>query len=75
MSAYYFSARIDDETTLCIAPMSDRKIELSGEEISDTSGYFLYFAKGAGAPVEVEVVAQMRSDEAAFRLKELLRLD
>ena len=47
MAEYYFSAKTDMETTLCIAPITDKRIELSGEEIEDRSGYFLYQIKGA----------------------------
>ena len=42
MAEHYFSTNIDNETTLCIAPLTNRRLAMSGQEISDTSGYFLY---------------------------------
>jgi hypothetical protein len=74
MAEYYFSARIDSDTTLCIAPLTDRRIELSGEDIEDTSGYFLYELKGGGEPNEVRIIARLASEEAAFELKDMLSL-
>jgi len=75
MAEYYFSARVDSDTTLCIAPLTDRRIELSGEHIEDTSGYFLYKVKGGCEPGEVEILARLTSEEAAFRLKRMLALE
>jgi hypothetical protein len=74
MSEYYFSAKIDSETTLCIAPLTDKRVELSGEKIEDRSGYFLYQTKGDGEPAEVEIIARLTSEAAALRLKEMLTL-
>jgi hypothetical protein len=75
MAEYYFSAKIDTETTLCIAPISDKRVDLSGQEIEDRSGYFLYAVKGGGEPREVEILAQLKSDEAVLRLKQMLNLE
>jgi len=74
MPEYYFSAKIDSDTTLCIAPITDKRVELSGEQIEDRSGYFLYQIKGRGEPGEVEILARLTSEEAALRLKEMLAL-
>jgi hypothetical protein len=74
MSAYYFSAKIDTDTTLCIAPITDRRVELSGQQVSDRSGYFLYQTRGNGEPREVEIFARLESEEAALRLKDMLSL-
>lgn len=74
MPEYYFSAQTDSETTLCIAPLTDKRIELSGEEIDDTSGYFLFETKGGAEPGEVCIIARLTSEEAAFRLKDMLAL-
>ena len=74
MSEYYFSAQIDSDTTLCIAPLTDRRLELSGEKIEDMSGYFLYQTKGNGEPGEVEIIARLTCEDAAIRLKEMLSL-
>lgn len=75
MSEYYFSARIDSRTTLCIAPITNKRVELSGQDVVDRSGYFLYQTKGQdGEPSEVEILARLESEEAALRLKEMLSL-
>ena len=75
MAEYYFSTQLDSETTLCIAPMTDHRMELSGEEIENASGYFLYATRGGAEPNSVEILAQLPSEEAAFRLREMLGLD
>jgi hypothetical protein len=75
MADYYFSAQIGSDTTLCIAPITDRRIELSGQKIEDSSGYFLYQTKGGAEPGEVEILARLVSEEAALRLRQMLALD
>jgi len=75
MAEYYFSAQIDNETTLCIAPLTDRRLELSGEEIEDASGYFLFATRGGGDPTDVEILARVPSEEAAWRLRGMLGLE
>ncbi|MCA1527359.1 MULTISPECIES: hypothetical protein [Bradyrhizobium] len=74
MSNYYFSAKVDDDTTLCIAPITARRIELSGQEIADDSGYFLFQTKGGAEPSEVEILARLTSEEAVLRLSQMLDL-
>jgi hypothetical protein len=75
MAEYYFSAQIDAETTLCIAPLTDRRLELSGEQIEDASGYFLFATRGGGEPTDVEILASVPSEEAAWRLRTMLGLE
>jgi hypothetical protein len=75
MAEYYFSRKTDSDTVLCIAPISDRRVEISGEEVTDRSGYFLYEVKGGADASEVEILARVQSEEAALRLKRMLRLD
>jgi hypothetical protein len=74
MSDYYFSAKVDNETTICIAPITERRIELSGEKIDDKSGYFLFETKGGAEPNEVQILARLTSEEAALRLRRMLAL-
>jgi hypothetical protein len=74
MSEYYFSAKLDSETTLCIAPLTTRRVELSGQDISDQSGYFLYQTRGNGEPGDVEILARLESEDAALRLRDMLSL-
>jgi hypothetical protein len=75
MAEYYFSSRIDSNTTLCIAPLTERRAGMVVEEIDDTSGYFLYQMRTAGQQSEIEVLARITSEEAAFRLRRLLALE
>ena len=74
MAEYYFSKEIDSETSLCIAALTDKRIELSGEIVDDPSGYFLYEVKGHGEPYDVNIIARLASEDAAFQLKEILSL-
>lgn len=74
MAEYYFSAQMDNGGTLCIAPLTDRRIELSGEEVADPSGYFLYSTMGDEHCKAVQILASIPSEEAAWRLKEMLNL-
>lgn len=74
MTEYYFSAQVDSETTLCISPLTNKRIELSGQQIDDPSGYFLYQTRGGVKPCEVEILARFESEEAAFCLKDMLAL-
>jgi hypothetical protein len=75
MSEYYFSAKLGNDITLCIAPITDRRLELSGENIDDKSGYFLFETKGGSEPSEVQILARVTSEEAAMRLKLMLSLE
>jgi hypothetical protein len=74
MADYYFSAQIDKDTTLCIAPLTNKRIDLSGQQIGDPSGYFLYQTRCGGEPGEVEIIARLESEEAALRLRNMLSL-
>lgn len=75
MAEYYFSARMDNGATLCLAPLTDRRIELSGEDVADPSGYFLYATQGSDFRTEVQILARVTSEEAAWKLKEILSLE
>ncbi|RAK57747.1 hypothetical protein [Phenylobacterium deserti] len=75
MGEFYFSAQLDEQTTLCIAPLSDRRVELADTDVEDVSGYFLYKTHGRDEPEAVEILAKVTSEEAAFTLREMLRLD
>ena len=74
MSDCYFSAKVGEDATLYLSPLTDRRISMSGQIIPDPSGYFLYEQRGTGEFAEVEILAHLTSEEAAFRLSELLSL-
>jgi hypothetical protein len=75
MADYYFSARLDNGAMLCLAPLTERRIELSGEVVPDASGYFLYSMRGADDFQDVEILAHVASEEAAWQLKAMLNLE
>jgi hypothetical protein len=56
-----------------LAPITDRKIEYSGEEIGDKSGYFLFETHGSDE-TDIEIIARVHSEEAAFKLRAMLKM-
>lgn len=75
MSEYYFTANIDNETTLCLAPMSSARVADSGQEIEDTSGYFLYETRRTNDLSEVTIIARVVSEDAALQLSRMLNME
>ena len=75
MAEHYFSTNIDNETTLCIAPLTNRRIAMSGQEIADTSGYFLYETYKSEQPNGIKIIAHILSEEAAFELSRVLNME
>lgn len=74
MDELYFSVELDDERTLCLAPLTDRRLSMSGQEINDPSGYFLYEQRGSGEFATVEIIAQIISDEALLRIRDAFNM-
>jgi hypothetical protein len=74
MQNFYFSAVVDNDRTLYIAPLCDRHLASSGQEVVDTSGYFLY-ERRASDPDSVRIIAQVLSDDAALELREMLKME
>jgi hypothetical protein len=72
MEAFYFSVALDSERTLCLAPLTDRRMAMSGQEIADPSGYFLFEKRGSGEAADIEIIAQVLSEDAALRLRDVL---
>ena len=72
MSDFFFSVVLDKSRTLCVAPLTDHCIAKSGQDITDVSGYFLFEKSGTGNQAEIEILAQATSEEAAFKLRQLL---
>jgi hypothetical protein len=71
MEDFYFSVALDDRRTLCLAPLTERRIAMADQDIPDPSGYFLFEKHNTG---EVEVIAQVLSEEAALRLRAMLNM-
>jgi hypothetical protein len=74
MAEHYFSRNIDNNRTLYLAPLTDRDLEMSGQEIADTSGYFLFESQKSNAFERVEIIARVADEEAIFRLRQMLDL-
>ena len=74
MDELYFSVNLDNERMLCLAPLTDRRIVMSGQELADTGGYFLFEKTGSGERAGIEVIAQGISDDAVNRLRALLNM-
>ncbi|MFY7761196.1 hypothetical protein [Aquidulcibacter sp.] len=69
MDQLYLSVELGENRTLCLAPLSDRKLAMSGQEIDDPSGYFLYEKVGDGDFATIEILARIVSDVAVSRLQ------
>ncbi|MBT9444414.1 MAG: hypothetical protein IV086_01805 [Hyphomonadaceae bacterium] len=72
---YYFSKALDNDRMLCLAPMTDRMLQQSGQEIDDVSGYFLFASRRSDEFASVEIIARATSEDAAFALKELFGME
>ena len=75
MQEYYFSVNLDSNRLLCLAPLTERRLFASGQDIVDTGGYFLYEQAGDGENAEVEILAHAVSPEAALRLRTLFGMN
>ena len=74
MDGFYLSIRLDEGHTLCIAPLTNRNIALSGQEIEDISGYFLFEKRGPEGTGDVEVIAHLLSEDAALRVGRMFNM-
>jgi hypothetical protein len=74
MADFYFSVNIDNDRTLCVAPLTNRKIAMAGVEVPDPSGYFLFEQRGSEDFDGVEIIAQVFSEEAALRLRDMFNM-
>ena len=74
MDDLYFSVSLDGDCLLCLAPLTDRRLEMAGQEIEDTSGYFLYEQRGDGETATVEILAHVVSAEGALRLRDMFKM-
>ena len=74
MPEYYFSVSLGRNRALHLAPLTDRRLAMSGQEIPDVSGYFLFESRGCGDNTEIEILAQAVSEEAALKLRAMLNM-
>ncbi|UEM08393.1 hypothetical protein J4G43_026700 [Bradyrhizobium barranii subsp. barranii] len=74
MGELYFSTNVSNDVTLCISPLTDERASAAGLD-ADATGYFLYERSQSGEANDVSVLAQIHSEEAAFRLSRMLGMD
>ena len=74
MAYLYYSAQIGEDRSLFLAPLSSRKLSACTDEITDVSGYFLYEEVQNGALYEINILAQVHSDDAAFKLSRMFNM-
>ena len=72
---YYFSTNVNNATSLCISPLTDESAIAAGLDPTQASGYFLYEKTQTDGLPEVAIIAQVLSDDAAFRLSRILNMD
>jgi len=75
MFGHYFSKILDNDRTLYLAPITDRDIERSGQNIDDASGYFLYESCKSDALGGIEILARVEDESAAVKLRHMLNMD
>lgn len=75
MLEYYFSVSLDNNRTLCLAPLTDRKIEMSGLQLEDSSGYFLYENHHSNDFSGIEVLAHIMSEDAVMKIKSIFKME
>jgi hypothetical protein len=74
MDDLYFSVPLEDDRLLCLAPLTERRLEMAGQDLEDTSGYFLYEQRGEGDRATVEIIAHVVSPEGAMRLRDMFKM-
>ena len=74
MDSLYFSRAIDDQRTLCLAPITERRLAMSSQKVEDTSGYFLYELSGNGEGAGVQIIARIVCVDAVDRMRMMLNL-
>ena len=71
MAQYFFSAELGDDRMLFLSPLTDRWLAMSRDEIHDQSGYFLFEQSGTGNATSIDILAQVHSEDAVFKLQEM----
>lgn len=75
MTDFYFSTPLDNKRTLHLGPLTSRVIAESGQEVVDAGGYYLFEScRDDGVP-KVEIIAQVVSEDAALKLREMLSME
>ncbi|MEJ0025835.1 MAG: hypothetical protein WDN01_07395 [Rhizomicrobium sp.] len=75
MDEPYFSASIDNSTSLCLSPLSDRGAAATSLDPNHAEAYFLYERTQTDGDPEISVIAQVSTSDAALRPSKLLNLE
>lgn len=75
MAEYFFSGKTADGDCLYLSPLPDRLIAIAGEEITDTSGHFLYLKPESGTLDDITILAHVHTMDAVMSLRNLLNLE
>ena len=74
MMNLYYSTVLEDGRKLFLAPLSSRRLAACADVITDASGYFLFEETQSSGASEIEILAQVHDDKAAFRLSRLFSM-
>lgn len=74
MAQFYFSVNLNNDRTLCLAPLTERKLALAAEEIDDPSGYFLYEECASNQLARIEIIAKVTSEDAVLKLRDMFNM-
>lgn len=71
----YYSKDVSEHVTLKISPMNSRLSQYVYSDFDLNSKYFLYRSNANPTDIEIEVLAAIPDDDAAFQMSQLLGLD
>jgi hypothetical protein len=71
MEGLYFTAKLDDERTLFLAPLTDRHLA-AAEPLDHIDGYFLFERRGTGDFADIEIIAHVPTEDGVLRLRQML---
>ncbi len=74
MDEYYFTVPVDESKTLCLAPLTSRRIKNADIEPVDTGGHFLYEQEGTGENASIRILAHVASEESLFQLRDMFKM-
>ncbi|MFT6605579.1 MAG: hypothetical protein ACJA2X_000755 [Halocynthiibacter sp.] len=70
----YYSKDVSEHVTLKISPMNSRLSQYVYSDFDLNSKYFLYRSNAISTDLEIEVLAAIPDDDAAFQMSQLLGL-
>ncbi|MDV3250189.1 hypothetical protein DevBK_02460 [Devosia sp. BK] len=74
MSDYYLSRLMDNGDLMCISPISSEVAAANNMQLVESYGYFLLRKKAKRRSQDVEILARLPSEDAAFELSKILGL-